>query len=61
MFHVAKGKEDEEFSLTEIRANNTMRSKIKCAYRINFTKPRNIDSLLRFSSNRVLEHSGMSR
>ncbi|KYN14595.1 hypothetical protein ALC57_13194 [Trachymyrmex cornetzi] len=50
-----KSKEDEEFSLVIRAKNNTMRSEIKCVYRINFTKPRNIGSLLRFSSNRVLE------
>ncbi|KYQ50665.1 hypothetical protein ALC60_10244 [Trachymyrmex zeteki] len=55
-FHFVKRKMDEdgEFPLV-IRANNTMRSQIKCAHRINFTKPRNIGSLLEFSSNRVLE------
>ncbi|KYN29964.1 hypothetical protein ALC57_00580, partial [Trachymyrmex cornetzi] len=54
-FHGAKGKEDEEFPLVIRVNNNTMRSEIKCAYRINFTKPRNIGSLLGFSSNRALE------
>ncbi|KYN28183.1 hypothetical protein ALC57_02405 [Trachymyrmex cornetzi] len=53
--HDAKGKEDEEFPLVIRANNNTMRSEIKCAYRINFTKPRNIGSLLGFSLNRVLE------
>ncbi|KAL6420392.1 hypothetical protein ACFW04_008291 [Cataglyphis niger] len=38
-----------------LRGNdNTMRSEIKCAYRINFAKPDNIGSLLGFSS-RVLQ------
>ncbi|KYN21201.1 hypothetical protein ALC57_06429 [Trachymyrmex cornetzi] len=53
--HDAKGKEDEEFPLVIRANNNTMKSEIKCAYRINFTKPRNSGSLLEFSSNRVLE------
>ncbi|KMQ83507.1 hypothetical protein RF55_19840 [Lasius niger] len=38
-----------------LRANyNTMRSEIKCAYRIDFSKPNNIGSLLGFS-NRILQ------
>ncbi|KYN28527.1 hypothetical protein ALC57_02038 [Trachymyrmex cornetzi] len=53
--HDSKGKEDEEFPLVIRSNNNTIRSEIKCAYRINFTEPRNIGSLLGFSSNRVLE------
>jgi len=46
--------EDGEYPIV-LRANyNTMRSEIKCAYRINFTKPDTIGSLLGFS-NRILE------
>ncbi|KYM96687.1 hypothetical protein ALC62_12651 [Cyphomyrmex costatus] len=48
-------KEDEENPLTIRANNNTMKSKIKCAYRVNFTKPHNIGSLFGLSSNRVLE------
>ena len=33
----------------------TMKSEIKCAYRVNFIKPHNIGSLLGFSLNRILE------
>ncbi|KAM0731207.1 hypothetical protein ACS0PU_002267 [Formica fusca] len=35
--------------------DNTMRSEIKCAYRVNFIKPDNIGSLLGFSSSRILQ------
>ena len=46
--------EDGEYPIV-LRANyNTMRSEIKCAYRINFTKPNNIGSLLGFS-NRIVQ------
>ena len=39
-----------------LQANeNTMRSEIKCAYRINFTKPNNIGSLLGYSNSRVIQ------
>lgn len=47
--------EDDEYPLTIRANNNTMKSEIKCAYKINFTKPNNIGSLLGFSTNRVLE------
>ncbi|KYQ47381.1 hypothetical protein ALC60_13599 [Trachymyrmex zeteki] len=49
--HDAKRKVDEdgEFPLVIRANNNTMRTEIKCAYRIDFTKPRNIGSLLGFS------------
>jgi len=46
--HDAKGKKNEEFLLIIRANNNTMRSDIKCAYWINFTKPHNIGSLLGF-------------
>ena len=48
-------KEDEKYPLIIHANNNTMKSEIKCAYRVNFIKPHNIGLLLRFSSNRVLE------
>lgn len=49
-------KDDDDGYPIVLRANyNTMRSEIKCAYRVNFTKPNNIGSLLGFSSNRVLQ------
>lgn len=49
------GTENNDQSIV-LRANeNTMRTEIKCAYRINFTKPNNIGSLLGFSTNRVSE------
>jgi len=46
--HDAKSKKDKKFSLVIHVNNNMMRSEIKCAYRINFTKP-HIGSLLGFS------------
>ena len=46
---------DRRFSII-LRANeNTMRSEIKCAHRVNFTKPNSIGSLLGFSRSRVLQ------
>lgn len=47
--------ENEDFPIVLRANNNTMKSEIKCAYRINFTKPNNIGSLLGFSSNRILQ------
>ncbi|XP_011858240.1 PREDICTED: uncharacterized protein LOC105555810 [Vollenhovia emeryi] len=47
--------DDDEYPLTIRANNNTMKSEIKCAHRINFTKPNNIGSLLGFSTNRILE------
>ena len=39
-----------------LRANhNTLKSEIKCVYRINFNKPDSIGSLLGFSTNRILQ------
>lgn len=39
-----------------LRANeNTMKSELRCKYRVNFTKPNNIGSLLGFSNNRILQ------
>ena len=47
-------KEDEKYPLTIHANNNTMKSEIKCSYRVNFIKLHNI-GLLGFSLNRVLE------
>ena len=47
--------EGGEYPIT-LRANyNTMRSEIRCAYRINFGKPNNIGLLLGFSSKHILQ------
>jgi hypothetical protein len=49
-----KGVDDEDYPIV-LRANyNTMRSEIKCAYRVNFSRPNTIGSLLGFS-NRILQ------
>lgn len=34
--------------------NSTMKTELKCIYRVNFTKPDNVGSILGFSMNRVL-------
>jgi len=46
---------NENFSIALHVNNNTMKSEIKCIYRINFSKPNNIGSLLGFSSDRILQ------
>jgi len=45
---------NEDFPIALRANNNTMKSEIKCIYRINFSKPNNIGSLLGFSSDRIL-------
>jgi len=42
---------NENFPIVLRANNNTMKSEIKCIYRINFRKPNNIGSLLGFSSD----------
>lgn len=50
-----RGKGEEEESLS-LRPNvNTMKSEIRCAFRINFAKPNTIGPLLGFSASRILE------
>jgi len=46
---------ESEYPLIIHANNNMMKSEIKCAYRINFTKLHNIGSLLGFSLNHILE------
>jgi len=46
---------NEDFPITLRANNNTMKSEIKCIYRINFSKSNNIGSLVGFSSNRILQ------
>jgi len=46
---------NEDFPIALCAINNTMKSEIKCIYRINFSKPNNIESLLRFSLDRILQ------
>jgi len=45
---------NEDFPTALRVNNNTMKSEIKCIYRINFSKPDNIGSMLGFSSDRIL-------
>lgn len=48
--------DDLNEDLLALRANhNTLKSEIKCAYRINFSKPDSIGSLLGFSTDRILQ------
>jgi len=46
---------NKDFPIALRANNNKMNSEIKCIYRINFSKPNNIGSLLGFSSNRILQ------
>jgi len=46
---------NEDFLIVFRATNNTIKSEIKCVYRINFNKPDNIGSLLGFSSDRILQ------
>jgi len=46
---------NEDFPIALRANNNTMKSEIKCVYKINFSKPNNIGSLLGFSSDRILQ------
>jgi len=47
---------NKDFPVTLHTNNNTMKSEIKCIYRINFSKPNNnIGSLLEYSSHRILQ------
>jgi len=46
---------NEDFPIALRANNNTMKSEIKCIYKINFSNPDNIGSLLGFSSDRILQ------
>lgn len=47
--------EEQDYPLLLQPNVNTMKSEIKCAFRINFAKPNSIGSLLGFSTARILE------
>lgn len=49
------GEEVGEYPIMLHANYNTMKSEIKCAFRVNFNKLNNIGSLLGFSSNRILQ------
>lgn len=51
----ANAEHDDEYPIAVRANNNTLKSEILCAYRINFSKSDTIGSLLGFSSNRILE------
>ncbi|KAM0736895.1 hypothetical protein ACS0PU_006544 [Formica fusca] len=52
---IVDDEEHDEYPIM-LRANhNTLKSEIKCVFRINFSKPGNVGSLLGFSSNRILQ------
>lgn len=55
LFQDAENDNDDEYPITLQANHSTLKSEIKCAYRINFTKPDNVGSLLGFSSNRILQ------
>jgi len=46
---------NEDFPIALRANNNTMKSEIKCVYKINFSKPDNIRLLLGFSSDHILQ------
>jgi len=55
---IADDDENEDLSIDRAREsanNNTMKSDIKCVYKINFSKPDNTGSLLEFSSDRIFQ------
>jgi len=45
---------NEDFPIALRANNNTMKNEMKCVYRINFSKPDNIGSLLGFFSDCIL-------